>query len=44
MWQDFKIAWEWIFVPLLLGLVWLPWGTLIRWAKQEVEKPGNEVL
>jgi hypothetical protein len=44
MWQDMKAAWEWIIVPLLLGMIWVRWGTLISWAKQEAKRSSKEVL
>jgi hypothetical protein len=44
MWQDMKTAWDWVIVPLLLiGLIWVPWGTLSRWAKEDM-RPKKEVL
>ena len=31
-------------VIVLLLLLWLPWGTLIRWAREELKRPTKEVL
>jgi hypothetical protein len=37
-WRELKIAGECIAALALFGL-WVPWGTLIRWVKEEVYKP-----
>jgi hypothetical protein len=41
---EVKTILEWVIVPLLVVLVWAPWGTLIKWAKQEIKKPGKYVV
>ena len=43
VWREAKIAFEWVIAPLLVALFYVPWGTLIRWAKEEVE-PRKDVV
>jgi hypothetical protein len=42
--SDLKTAAEWVIVPLLVLLLWVPWATLIDWAKQEIKKPSKDVV
>ncbi len=32
---------EWVGVLLLFALLWMPWTSVIRWAKEEVKKPNR---
>jgi hypothetical protein len=43
-WHGFKTALEWVIVPALVVLMYVPWHTLINWVKQEVKKPSKEVI
>jgi len=39
-WREFK----WLIVPALVLLLNLPWGTFIRWAKEEAKKRPKDVI
>ena len=40
-WQEVK----WILLPLLIFLfVYVPWGSLIRLAKEEAKRPPKDVI
>jgi hypothetical protein len=39
-WHEVK----WALLILLAVLVWVPWNTLIGWAREEAKKPPKDVL
>jgi hypothetical protein len=43
-WQGAKATFEWVIIPLLVVLLWVPWRLLYDWVKQETKKPSKEVM
>jgi hypothetical protein len=43
-WRELKSVVEWGVVPIVVLLFYVPWTTLIRWAKEEAKSPRKDVL
>jgi len=40
-WREMKSVVEWAGLFEFALLFWVPWGTLIRWVKEDVKKPSR---
>jgi hypothetical protein len=39
-----KTVAEWVIGPLLVVVLWTPWGLLSKWIKEEVGKRNRSVM